>query len=108
MRSDTLDRDRMAMFVLRFARNQDGGVLVEVTVMMTILLTFVLGSIDFLLAFYQWNSASKAVQLGARIAAVSAPVAPGLYDLTAALVTAGTCNPGDTMPSFTVTCDGHT
>jgi len=98
----------MPKFMLRFARNQDGGVFVEVAVMMTILLAFVLGGIDFLFAFYQWNAASKAVQLGARIAAVSDPVAQGLTGLTAALVTGGTCNPGDTMPSFTVTCDGRT
>ncbi len=93
--------------MLRFARNQDGSVLVEATVMMTIIFVFVLGGIDFLFAFYQWNAASKAVQLGARIAAVSDPVAQGLKGLSTAVVgTSG--NPGDqTMPSFTVTCDGH-
>jgi Flp pilus assembly pilin Flp len=105
MRSGTLDRDRKAL--LRFVRNQDGGVLVETTVMMTIIFVFVLGGIDFLFAFYQWNAASKAVQLGARIAAVSDPVATGLIGLSTAVVGASG-NPGDqTMPSFTVTCDGH-
>ena len=89
--------------LLRFARNQDGGVLVEATVMITILFVFVLGSIDFLFAFYQWNAASKAVQLGARIAAVSDPVAPGLASLSTAV--SGT--PGTLMSNFTVTCDGH-
>jgi TadE-like protein len=97
----------MPKFMLRFARNQDGGVFVEVTMMLLIVFTFVLGSIDFLFFFYQWNAASKAVQLGARIAAVSDPVAPGLNGLPGALVDAGTCIPGDPMPSFTVTCDGH-
>jgi Flp pilus assembly protein TadG len=102
-----LGRARMARFMRRFARNQDGGVLVEATLMMTILLVFVLGGIDFLFAYYQWNAASKAVQVGARIAAVSNPVAPGLTQLSTAVVgTSG--NPGEqTMPSFTVTCDGH-
>src|SRR2546426_3567804 len=98
----------MAMFMLRFARNQDGAVLIETAVTLTIIFMFVLGGIDFLFAFYQWNAASKAVQLGARIAAVSDPVAPGLKLLTAAVAEAGTCTPGElTMPSFTVTCDGH-
>src|SRR5690242_20676611 len=105
MRSVTLDPGRFLM--LRIARDQDGGVLVETTVMMTMLFLFVLGGIDFLFAFYQWNSASKAVQLGARIAAVSDPVATGLTDLPKALANAGTCNPGETMPGFTVTCDGN-
>src|SRR6266576_3385725 len=94
------------MMDLRFIRDDNGGVLVEATIMITIMFVFVLGSIDFLFAFYQWNAASKAVQLGARIAAVSDPVATGLNGLTEALVTAGTCAPGDPMPSFTVTCDG--
>src|ERR1700746_3771421 len=95
------------MMVLRFTRDNNGGVLVEATIMITIMFVFVLGSIDFLFAFYQWNAASKAVQLGARIAAVSDPVATGLTGLSTAVV--GTFgNPGDqTMPSFTVTCDGH-
>src|SRR5438309_567908 len=103
MRSGTLDRGRIPKFMLRFARNQDGSVLIETTVMMILILMFVLGGIDFLFAFYQWNAASKAVQLGARIAAVSDPVAQGLYGLPGALVDAGTCIPGDPMPSFTVT-----
>ena len=66
---------------------------------------FVLGSIDFLFAFYQWNAATKAVQMGVRIAAVSEPVARGLNGLSAGVVSAS-LRPGSAMPSFTVTCDG--
>src|SRR6266480_6907690 len=84
-KSGTSDRGSMATFVLRLARNQDGSVLVETTVMMILILMFVLGGIDFLFAFYQWNAASKAVQWGARIAAVSDPVAPGLGSLSLAV-----------------------
>src|SRR6476620_9572406 len=104
MRSGTLGRGRMPM--LQFARDQDGSVMIEAAIMIPIIFVFVLGSIDFLMAFYQWNAASKAVQLGARIAAVSDPVAQGLGDLSTNVVgTSG--NPGDrTMPSFTVTCSG--
>ena len=68
---------------------------------------FVLGSIDFLFAFYEWNAATKAVQVGARIAAVSNPVMTGLNNLSAALVSRAV-RPGSAMPSFTVTCDGGT
>ncbi|HLH98091.1 MAG TPA: TadE/TadG family type IV pilus assembly protein [Xanthobacteraceae bacterium] len=82
-----------------------GAVLVEVTVVMSIMLVFILGSIDFLFALYQWNAASKAVQIGARIAAVSDPVALGLDSLSAAVVSASV-PPGSPMPYFMITCDG--
>lgn len=90
---------------MRLARDQDGAILVEATVTMTVLLVFVLGSIDFLVAFYQWNAAAKALLVGARIAAVSDPVADGLNNLSVAV--AGPFMPaGAPMPSFVVRCDG--
>ena len=95
------------MMVLRLTRDNNGGVLVEATIMITIMFVLVLGSIDFLFAFYQWNAATKAVQVGVRIAAVSDPVAKGLNGLSAAVVSAS-LRPGSAMPSFTVTCDGGT
>jgi Flp pilus assembly protein TadG len=45
------------------------------TLVITLLLTLLLGFVDFGYAFYQWNAAVKAVQIGGRLAAVSAPVA---------------------------------
>jgi Flp pilus assembly protein TadG len=88
-------------------RDQRGAVLVEATVMMTIMFVFILGSIDFLFAFYQWNAAAKAVQIGARIAAVSDPVAAGLNNLSQVVVGAYVA-PGAGMPAFEVTCNGAT
>ena len=93
--------------ILRFTRDNNGGVLVEATIMITIMFVFLLGSVDFLFAFYQWNAATKAVQMGIRIAAVSDPVARGLNGLSAGVVSAS-LRPGSAMPSFTVTCDGGT
>ena len=90
-----------------FLRDQQGSVLVEVTIILSITLVLVLGAIDFLLLFYQWNAAAKAVQIGARLAAVSDPVAPGLNSLSQAVVSASV-PPGATMPNFVVTCDGRT
>ena len=90
-----------------FYRDEEGAVLVETTVVMTILVVFILGSIEFLFVFYQWNAAAKAVQIGARIAAVSDPVAAGLNDLSAAVV-GPLAQPGAAMPSFMVTCNGST
>jgi TadE-like protein len=108
------------MRTLRLLRDERGGVLVETTVMIAIVLVFVLGAIDFLFAFYQWNAAAKAVEIGARIAAVSNPLATGLSCITATCATsdslstrvvASPCDPaahnclGDAMPSFTITCN---
>ena len=87
--------------------DRDGAVLVEVTVVMTIMLVFILGSIEFLFALYQWSAAAKAVQIGARLAAVSDPVAGGLNNLSLAVVSASV-PPGSPMPYFKVTCDGAT
>jgi hypothetical protein len=98
---------KIATMLLRFTRDIYGSVLVEVSIMLPILLFFVLGSVDFLLAFYEWNAATKAVQVGARIAAVSNPVMTNLNAFSTALVSRAV-RPGSTMPSFTVTCDGGT
>jgi TadE-like protein len=90
-----------------FSRDQQGSVMVEVTITLSITLVLVFGAIDFLLLFYQWNAAAKAVQIGARLAAVSEPVASGLNNLSQAVVSASV-PPGAAMPNFVVTCDGRT
>lgn len=90
---------------VRLRADERGGVLVEATVMLTLLLVFMLGSVDFLMAMYQWNAATKAVQLGARIAAVSSPVSS---DVTSITGLGGGVNPGDPMPSFVRSCNGAT
>jgi TadE-like protein len=98
----------------RFLRDQNGGVLVETTIMISIVLVFVLGAIDFLFAFYEWNAAAKAVEMGARIAAVSNPLGSGLSCITTTCgtsdslstrVVSSSIHVGDVMPSFTVTCN---
>lgn len=73
----------------QFRRNEGGAVMVEATIAMTLLLMLTLGFVDFGNAFYQWNAAAKAVQVGARLASVSPPLA-------AAIKTVGpTATPGD-------------
>lgn len=47
-------------------------------IVMTLLFTLVLGFVDFGYALYQWNAATKAVQVGARLASISDPVATAL------------------------------
>lgn len=72
----------------RFAAAEDGAAMVEMTIAMTLLLALTLGFVDFGYAFYQWNTANKAVQVGARLASISDPVATGL------LTAAPTATPG--------------
>jgi Flp pilus assembly protein TadG len=95
------------MAIRRLLRDEAGGALVEATVLIPILFVFLLGSVDFLYAFYQWTAATKAMQVGARLAAVSDPVATGLTGTTniaKSAVNGTTVFTGDPMPDFQVTC----
>ena len=78
------------MFVATFQRDETGAVFVEVAVLFPIIITVLFGSVDLLYAFYQWNAAAKAVEVGARIAAVSDPVASSLNRLSDQAVLNGT------------------
>ena len=95
------------MSVRYIFRDQSGAVMVEVTIVLTIIFMLVLGTIDFLLLIYQWNAAAKAVQIGARLAAVSDSVAMGLNGLSAALLSPSV-PPGASMPKFVIICNGRT
>jgi Flp pilus assembly protein TadG len=87
--------------------DQTGAVFAEFAILMPVVVLIVCGSIDFLYAFYQLNAAAKATEVGARIASVSDPVAPGLNNLPNEAVLNGE-PPRGPLPSFTVTCsDGR-
>jgi Flp pilus assembly protein TadG len=62
----------------RFRRDENGSVMVEMTISIVLLLILTLGFVDFGHAYYQWNAAAKAVQVGARLASISDPVATSL------------------------------
>lgn len=62
----------------RFTRSEDGATMVEMAIAVTLLLALTLGFVDFGNALYQWNAANKAVQIGARLASISDPVAASL------------------------------
>lgn len=84
-------------------RDETGAVFAEFALLLPLVVTVVCGSIDFLYAFYQWNAAAKAVEVGARIAAVSDPVAYGLNGLSNQAVLNGAA-PGAPISSFVVAC----
>jgi hypothetical protein len=88
----------------RFLRDERGSVMLEFTVTMWVFLLALFGVIEFSHLFYQWNIATKAVQHGARLAAVSNPVPQGLVTLTGL---EGGAMPGDPMPAFDFTCTGY-
>jgi hypothetical protein len=92
-------------FIARLARDEDGGPLVEVAIILPILILFLFGGVDFMNALYQWNAAAKAVEIGARIAAVSDPIASGLTSIADNALSSGVAS-GGPMPEFTVECDG--
>ena len=89
--------------VSSFARERDGATMVEMTLVITLLLVVVLGFVDFGNALYQWNQASKAVQVGARLAAVSAPVASNLAVLVDGLNAGET--PGNASQPYEFRCN---
>ncbi len=82
-------------------RDESGAAMVEFTAAALTFFLLVFGSVEFANAYYQWNAATKAVQWGARVAAVSSPVAIGLTTLTG---TEGGAQPPSAMPSFDYTC----
>lgn len=86
--------------------DQTGAVFAEFAILMPVIVVIVCGSIDFLYAFYQLNAAAKAVEVGARIAAVSDPVAAGLNYLPDEAVLSG-AQPGGPLPSFSVACSDN-
>lgn len=64
----------------RFYKDEIGAAMVEMTIAITLLLTLTLGFVDLGHAFFQWNAATKAVQVGARMASISEPVAGALVN----------------------------
>ncbi|AEH87107.1 TadE/TadG family type IV pilus assembly protein [Mesorhizobium opportunistum] len=64
--------------IQRFAKSEDGAAMVEMTLVSVLLFSLVFGFVDFGYAFYQWNAATKAVQVGARLASISDPVSTAL------------------------------
>jgi Flp pilus assembly protein TadG len=81
-----------------FRKEQDGSVMVEMAISITLLLVVTLGFVDFGYAYYQWNAATKAVQAGARLASISNPVATALTGAGPTDVPGAPMEPGDFSP----------
>ena len=86
----------------RFRQSDSGAALVEAAIVTPIFLLLAFGVLELGIYLWQWNTATKAVQLGARYAVTSDPVARG-DGLTTSPVTGplGTsCRPDDFNPCF--------
>ena len=84
-------------------RDVSGAVAVEFGLLCSVLITMLLGMMEFGAAYWQWNQATKALQLGVRLAAVSDPVSSDLATFTGVSTT---IEEGDPMPYFQRICSG--
>jgi Flp pilus assembly pilin Flp len=87
------------------AGDERGSTTVEFGLISGVLFLLLLGIADFGYAFWQWSSATKALQLGVRLAAVSDPVSSDLKTMTG--LSAGVVD-GDPMPYYQRVCSGAT
>ena len=85
-------------------RDQEGASLTEFAIAIPVVLTLILGSFDLMIGFWQWNQAMKALERGARIAAVSNPVASGM--IAPVITAAGEPYGVDALQK--IVCDGQT
>lgn len=92
----------------RLRDDTDGTVFLEFTVFALFFFSFLFGIIEFTLAFYQWNAGTKAVQLGARLAAVSSPVSDELAVASWDLADYAPGEIVDISDGFTIVCTGAT
>lgn len=84
-----------------FLKDESGAAYLEFTAAAFTFFIILFGVVEFANVFYQWNAATKATQWGARLAAVSNPVAYNLNSLTG---TEAGALPGVAMPNFDCTC----
>ncbi|WP_162916746.1 TadE/TadG family type IV pilus assembly protein [Dongia deserti] len=91
----------MRSLFVRLLRDETGASIIEFSIVMVLFFLLTFGLVEFGYALFQWNSASKAAQLGARMAAVSDPVWSPLTTLTS------TGTPGGPwQTNYSVTCWG--
>ena len=80
-------------------RDESGAALLEFTAAAFTFFIILFGVVEFANVYYQWNAATKAVQLGARLAAVSDPVSDDLTEADMSGLSSSVL-PGDPMPDF--------
>jgi len=69
-----MSANKSRRFVHAFWRNANGSAAVDFGLVGGLFIVMLIGLLEFGTAFWQWNQATKALQLGVRLAAVSDPV----------------------------------
>lgn len=82
-----------------FRKEEEGAVLVEGLLVLPILVLVMAVFVEFGFAMFQWNQTVKAVQIGARLLAVSDPI---LADMTAFTADLGDLDAGVAIPAAVV------
>ena len=93
------------MMLKRFKKNTEGGVSVEASFLLMIMVALTGATIEAGYAYFQWNSAQQAARHGARLAATSDPVASNLTSMTGI---GNGVEAGDPMPNYVRSCAGKT
>ncbi len=96
--------------IRRFWRDDSGLALTEALLTIPIMMIVLAAMVEFGVAVFQWNQATKAVQIGARRAAVSSPiVGDGAYASLGDFSSSGALA-GDPVPGIpaSVSCRGAT
>src|SRR5215470_5631946 len=83
----------------RFLRDVAGATMVEFTLVAPLFFVLTFGIVEFGNAFFQYNQAAKAAELGARLAAVSDPVWTALSSLQGTENGNSSATAGSTWPS---------
>lgn len=104
MKNGTMVSDNLQ----RLRDDTEGAAFLEFTVFAMFFFTLLFGIVEFSLAYYQWNAGTKAVQLGARLAAVSNPIAKELAMDTWDLAGYAPGDFVDVADGFTIVCSGAT
>jgi hypothetical protein len=87
----------------QFLADDNATTMVEHAATMLTFFLILFGIIEFSFLYFQWNAATKAMQFGARQAAVSEPIPTAFRELSGV---GGTVFAGDDMPPFDITCQG--
>lgn len=86
-----------------YKKSEDGGVTIETSFVITIMILLTAGVLECALAYWQWNSAQQAARHGARLAATSDPVATDLRVMTGL---GNGFETGDAFPDYFLKCSG--
>jgi Flp pilus assembly pilin Flp len=99
----------MSTLFTRLLRDETGTTIIEFTIVMVLFFLLTFGLVEFGYLLFQWNGASKAAQLGARLAVVSDPVWCELRqkDNSGTWLVTDPGTPGSAWTTdYNVTCDG--